>query len=200
MTIIGLTGTSGSGKNTVAKVFERFQIAHIDCDELARRVTRRGQPCVQELAERFPGVLNVDGSLNRRALAERCFTDENNLKSLNEITHRHILLEVDRRMAELEAEGFQYVCVTGAALIESGFNKRCDVMVCIHASRKTRIKRIVERDLLSTKEAEERIDAQRGDEYYSDGADYTIENNGKPDDLFERAAAVALQITQKGAV
>ena len=53
MTIIGLTGTSGSGKNTVAKVFERFQIAHIDCDELARRVTRRGQPCVQELAERL---------------------------------------------------------------------------------------------------------------------------------------------------
>ena len=66
--VIGLTGQSGAGKTTVCGVFRREGFDVIDADLISREVTRKGEPCLNELAEAFgSGILLPDGSLDRAA-------------------------------------------------------------------------------------------------------------------------------------
>lgn len=197
MTVIGLTGKSGAGKNAVAEIFRKFGISHIDCDRVSRQVTQARHPCLKELAQVFPDAIRRDGSLNRKELAAVCFSNPEKLSQLNQITHKHILLELRKQMEALEQTGFSFVCVNGATLIESGFADECDLLICVEASRNNRLKRIMERDMLTRQEAERRIDAQHGDDFYESKADYVIKNNGNDNDLFDSAAVVARKIMKK---
>lgn len=173
--IIGLTGPTGAGKSTISNVFAAYGAYIIDADRIARRVTKSGSPALLEIKNIFgDGVIMPDGELNRSALAKIVFNSEQELHKLNMITHKYIIDEINREAKNAEED---IVIIDAAALFESGADDFCDKIVCITASEDVRKKRIMMRDGISKQQAEERIHAQKNDDFYVSRSDYHIENN-----------------------
>ena len=183
MKIIGVTGGSGAGKTTVTKHFEKYDAEIIDADVLAREIVDAGMPALDEIKKEWPGVV-VGGVLDRKALAKIVFNDERELHKLNAITHKYVIDEINKRIDKSKKEIF---VIDAIALFESGLAHICDATICVIADKSTRIKRIMERDGLTLKEAEERINAQKSDDFYKENADYVIYNNDDGSDLEEIA-------------
>ena len=191
MRVIGLCGGSGSGKGTVAKIFERYQVQSIDTDAVYHKITSGKSDCLDEL-EGFFGrdIIGEDGGLDRRALGKIVFAEDGEKKRsvLNRIAHKHVLIEVRKMLDLLRSQGHRWAIVDAPMLFESGFNAECDSIVCVIADRNVRISRITERDGISPEAASARIASQLSDERLAQLCDYKIVNNG---DLAELEASVA---------
>lgn len=170
--VIGITGGSGCGKSHIAKRLSDMGCYVIDCDEIAREVTKRGEPCLLEIKEFFGEDILKDGELNRKKLAGIVFADSKKLQKLDEITHKFIKERIYNRINEAKCDT---VIVDGAVLLESGLV--CDKMVGILADKQVRKARIMLRDGLSELEADRRISAQQEDEFYLKNCDIALYNN-----------------------
>ncbi len=97
--VIGLTGQTGAGKTTVADGLRHFGYQVIKADEIARLVTEKGSPVLQELAAVFgKDILKEDGTLDRALLAERAFATPEETKLLNGVTHPEILRLINKKI------------------------------------------------------------------------------------------------------
>jgi dephospho-CoA kinase len=189
--IIGLTGGSGSGKMLISQVFEEYGIMVINADQIARKVAERSTPCLEELREYFGDeIIDEDGNLKRRLLANIAFADKEKTRMLNQITHKYIRIENDRLMERYKAEGRRGVLMDAPVLIESGFYKKCHIVISVLSERETRAKRIVARDNIPFVDAYRRIDAQQNDEFYIKHSHYVIYNNGDIQDALAQAKQV----------
>lgn len=178
---IGICGSSGSGKGYVCKRFSTYGYKWIDTDRVYRDLATPKSQCVKELREYFgTGILNDDGSLNRGALSKTVFEGEDSkkrLSKLNEITHRHIKKVTESIILQSERNGYKGVLIDAPVLFESGFDKMCDVTVCVTAPRETKLKRIIDRDNISVEKAEARINSQLSDETLKQRCTYEIDNS-----------------------
>lgn len=190
---IGLTGQTGSGKSVVAAFWAERGAAIIDADAIAREVTKPGHPCLKALAEAFsPDILRADGSLDRKALAARAFTDPAATKKLTGITHPYILALCRERAAQARTAGAPFVVFDAPLLFESGLSDDCDLTVAVLADPDTRRARIRARDALTEAEARQRMRTQPNDFYYIARADRILYNNGDTEALRAQAEAVLL--------
>ena len=172
--IIGLTGQSGAGKSTAAQVFEQNGFAVINADSLVKRVYEQNEYCLHAVAARFGSdIINPDGTLNRKLLAKRAFSSEENTRALGGIVHPFVLSEF---LNELKgASG--YAVFDAPQLFESGIDIICDTVVSVVAEESTRLARIMNRDGITEDEARQRINAQFSEEFFRANSDYIIENN-----------------------
>ena len=178
ITVIGLTGLSGSGKSTVADIFKSRGAAVIDCDVLARSVTEKGKPCLNELADEFGGeILQNDGSLNRKALAKIAFSTDESTKRLNKITHAYIMKEIEKSISDYKAAGKKTILLDAPQLFESGADKMCDFTVCVIAQRNTAEQRIILRDKIDANSAAMRLDRQFTNDFFKSHSDFIINND-----------------------
>lgn len=177
MKVYGLTGKSGAGKSTVAKILAEKGFFVIDGDKVARQITERQSPILPILAERFGSdiILN-DGTLDRGLLASRAFADETATKALNEITHPEIHRIFENEISKAKRMGFDFCIIDAAALLESPSKKLCEEIIVVTAPVEIRLERILSRDKISREQAMTRINAQKKDEYYLDSADIIIRN------------------------
>ncbi len=176
MVIVGLTGGSGSGKTMLCEMLAQRGVHVIDADKISRRVVEPGMSALDEIVAFFgDGVLHKDGTLNRRKLGGIVFADPEKLGMLNNITHKYIIEQIRRELAEVRED---IVVIDAPALIESGAVDMCDYVVVLVADEDVRIRRIMERDGLSYDEATERIAAQGMDSQYIRYADIVAENSG----------------------
>ncbi len=172
MRIIGVTGGTGGGKTTVTKILKE-QGAHIvDADVVARKVVAPGYSALREIEREWNVVEN--GVLDRKALAKIVFSNEAELHKLNGIVHKYVIEEIKSQLADCKKEIF---VIDAIALFESGLADLCDVTVAVIADRDVRCKRIMARDGLTKDEALMRINAQKSDDFYINGADVVIYNN-----------------------
>ena len=184
MKIIGLAGGSGAGKGEVCKAFAAYGIESIDTDRISREVTRKGSDCLRELVSHFSDdILDPDGELNRRRLADIVFADKEKLEILNKITHGYILSECRARIAEMDQEDKNAVIIDAPLLFESKFSKHCDIIISVTAETSTRLERIIKRDNLSLDQAVRRIENQKSDDFYIRNSTYLINNNGTIRDI-----------------
>ena len=184
MKIIGLTGPSGSGKGTAARILETHGVPTIDTDEVYRKILIPPSPCLNELKATFgSGVIKVDGTLDRKALAAIVFADRDSLSLLNKVTHKYILERTKKRIAYRRRCGAPAVTVDAPALFEAGFENHCDFVIAVIAERDSRIERIMQRDGLDRTAAQRRIDGQPPDEFYTRRSDYVIRNDGSSEEL-----------------
>ena len=186
MLIIGLTGPSGSGKGVVASIFARYGVPSIDTDAVYHDLLIPPSPCLCELTQRFgTGILNHDGTLNRKALAAVVFAEGHDaeLRDLNRIAHYHVLAVVRQRLTAYHVDGMPAVLVDAPQLFESEFNNECDRILAVLAPREARLARIMKRDGLSSEAANARLAAQKSDEFFTLHSHDVIFNDGSEADL-----------------
>ncbi len=200
MVTVGLCGGSGSGKGTLCAIFGEMGIPSFDCDAVYHGMISSDSEVTQELAEVFGSeILSPIGGVDRRRLAAIVFSPERRdaLKTLNEITHRHVKSACFSWLDEMRKAGCAAVIVDAPLLFESGFDSFCDMTVALTASRETRIARITARDGIGREAAEKRIDAQIGDAELARLSDTVIENNGGKAELRLSAEALLNKILKE---
>lgn len=176
--IIGITGKTGSGKSTVCAILRDMGCFVCDADKIAHRVMEKGSPLLKKIADTF-GKDTVDpyGNLDRAKLAERAFATKEATEKLNRLTHPAILEVSFKEIENAIDNGYKLCFYDAAALFESGADKKCDFTVCVQAPPEVRLERIMVRDGLTKEKALERMNAQKSDNYYSEKADFIIDNS-----------------------
>lgn len=190
--LIGLTGQSGAGKSTVSKLFERLGAKIINADEIVTNLYTPGSYCLKAVAAAFGGdIINGDGTLNRRLLAERAFSSKENTAALNAIVHPF----VTARLFELLKGAKGVVVFDAPQLFESGADVICDSIIAVVADEKLRIKRITTRDNITEEQAVSRIKAQYSEDFFREHADIIIENNSDERNLLRKGEEAYKNIT-----
>lgn len=165
--VVGLTGPTGAGKTTVADTWRAQGAYIIDTDQLARLVTAIVSPCLSQLADTFsPAILNADGTLNRTELAKRAFSSPENTQRLNAITHPAIIALTQEEIKKAGEQGYSVAVVDAPLLYEAQADRLCDEIVAVTAPKEARIQRIMSRDALTREQAEQRMSAQKNDDFY----------------------------------
>ena len=184
MKIIGITGPSGSGKSTLTEHFASLGIPTIDADALYHSMLVPPSECLEAIRSQFgDNVFLPDGRLDRTALSAVVFNDEHKLTLLNKTVLGIVIKEIRKQIFHLSDMGEKAVAVDAPTLIESGFNKECDVVISVLSSPALRIDRIAERDNISKEKAEERVHAQKEDKFYIEASDHIIINSGSVEDF-----------------
>jgi dephospho-CoA kinase len=193
--IIGVTGGIGSGKSTVSHILQDLGAKVIDADRIAREVTRKGEPALSELVEYFgTEILNSSGELSRKKLADMVFGNQEKVDKLNEITHHHILREINSIIERLKGQENTGIIVLDVPIpVKHGFLDIVDEVWTVTADKEVRIKRIMDRSKLTQQDAVNRINAQKSDEEYIRLADNVLYNNGSVEELEKTVAHLFIQ-------
>lgn len=172
---VGLTGNIGSGKSTVAKVFSALNIPVYHADEEAKKFLDTPEVLARLQATFGSSVIN-DDRVERKALAEIVFNDDQKLKELNNIIHP--LVKDDYKRWCENHKHFSYTLQEAAILVESGFYRLMDKVVVVSAPQETRILRIMERDQATRREVMSRMKKQFSESQLRAHADFVIDNSG----------------------
>ena len=179
---IGVTGQIGSGKTTAAKILTSFGAVVIDADHIGHQVVDRSVPLRKKLARQFGGeILTPSGKLSRKRLARLAFADEAAKQRLNRLVHPFLLKELRRQMKEL-AKRHNVVVIDAALLLDWELDRPMDLVLVIHASQETRLKRLAARGI-SKEDALARQKAQVPFSEYRKRADYVVLNNSTVEKL-----------------
>lgn len=191
MITIGITGRSGCGKSTVTGIFKAHQVPFFDGDQASRELLLPGSPCLPLLAERFGAdILDEQGALRRRLLADRAFKTPEGTAALNKITHPAILQLARQAQKAARESGAPLFLVDGAVLLDTPFEAICDRFLVITAPYEQSVARICARDGISPAMAMRRLDAQPTEEYLQSRANYLLCNDGTAAQLQEKAQAL----------
>jgi len=184
MVIVALTGGIGSGKSTVAGMFKDEGAYVIDFDHLARSVVEPDKPAWRDIVDYFgPEILSPDRTLNRSALAEIVFSDDESRKALEGFTHPRIFKESDALVKAIKRKDpFSVVIIDFPLLFELELNKKFDRVIVVYVPRAVQLKRIIERDGLAREEAEKRLNSQVSIEEKRSLSDYIINSEGDLND------------------
>jgi dephospho-CoA kinase len=179
MIIVGLTGSVGTGKSTVANFFEELGAYVIDWDELAREVVRPHSRAWKEIIECFgKDVLNENLTINRQKLAKIVFTEKDKVTKLNRIVHPEVFKEDERIINGIKNHDPDALVVKDIPLLfELTHPIFTDKTVVVSASEETQLKRLEEKGM-SRDDARNRIRSQLPLEEKIKSADFVINNNG----------------------
>lgn len=180
MTVIGITGQSGSGKSLLAETLTRRGYIHADADAIYHDLLETSETMRVELVAAFGEGILRDGKIDRRALAARVFGkgNEKRLKRLNKITHKYVCRECVRLIRAANDAKKKGILLDAPLLIEARLDKLCDLVVCVFAPEGVRLARIAERDGLSEVEAMRRLRSQPSAAFYADKCDFAFYNGG----------------------
>ena len=186
MKIIGICGTSGSGKSTICNYFQSKGHKVCDCDRLYSEIITPPSKCLDEIENCFgSSVICSDGKLNRKALAEIIFSSAEKREALNAITFSHIKKELFVMIENAKDEEFFFI--DAPLLFESGIDKMCYKTLCVVAPREKKIERLCERDGLGKDFVSKRLNAQIKDEELIKLCDLVIVNDSDIKTLYNKA-------------
>ncbi|MBE7177779.1 MAG: dephospho-CoA kinase [Mucilaginibacter polytrichastri] len=173
---IGLTGGIGSGKSTVARIFEVLGIPVFYADDAAKKLMTDDAEVVKAIRENFGDEAYLEnGQLNRSYIAGRVFNDEAQLKVLNGIVHPATFRAMDR-WADAQ-RNVPYVVKEAALLFESGSYKQSDHTVLVLSPEALRIRRIMNRDGITEEQVRARMSKQMSDAEKEKRAGFTLQND-----------------------
>lgn len=172
---IGITGGIGSGKSTVAKIFEAFGIPCYYADSNAKRLMVEDDEVKSDLIAYFGEELYPEGVLNRAWLAQKIFESEEDRQFVNGVVHPAVAKDFEKWADEQSAP---YVLREAAILFETGGYKSSDANILVTAPEEVRIERVMNRDGVDRQSVVARIRSQWSDEHKSKLADFIILNDG----------------------
>jgi dephospho-CoA kinase len=171
---IGITGGIGSGKTTVAKVFETLGIPVYYADDEAKRIMNEDEELKKKIIAIFGDESYENGKLNRAYLASIVFNDSYKLDLLNSFVHPATIKDAEQWMQNKKAP---YALKEAALLFESGAAKNSDYVIGVTAPKHLRIKRVMERDKATRDEVLKRINRQIEEDIKMKLCDFLIVND-----------------------
>ncbi len=195
--VVGLTGGIGTGKSSALKVFSRLGAATVSLDQIAHDQARPGRPAYKLIVKDFGScILKNDGTIDRALLGRVIFSDKRAKAGLERATHPLILKE----MTQLIGKKKGVVIVDVPLLFEKKLQDKFDATVVIACKPNEQIKRIINRDGVSSSEARRRIAAQLPLAKKVSMADVTIHNDKSPRHLSAKVREyfLGLDLTFRG--
>lgn len=182
--IVALTGGIGSGKTTVSDEFSRLGVPVVDADIIARQVVKPGTVALRKIAEYFgPSILLEDGTLNRKKLRERIFSQPDEKRWLNSLLHPLIQLATRQQISAIEAP---YVLWVVPLLVENNLYSRANRILVVDVSIQTQLQRTMARDGTSLHQAQQILAAQTSRELRLSLADDVLNNDGSTSELINQ--------------
>ena len=182
MKVIGLTGSIGSGKSSVARLLAACDAEVLDADELARQARRE---LAAEICRAFPLACR-EGRPNDRLLAQIVFSNEEALRKLERIIHPYVRRRISERIEQARAGGEGLLVVEAPLLFETGWNPGYDGVLVVTAPDEARYRRVKRRSGLSRSEFYRRDAAQLPQHEKAARADWVIYNGGSLAELRRR--------------
>jgi dephospho-CoA kinase len=182
---IGLTGGIGSGKTAVSRMLAARGAHVIDADRVGHEIYSPGKPAWNDLVGEFGDeIVAADGTIDRKRLGARVFSDRAALDRLNAILHPRMADEIRERIVRRRADGERApIVVEAAVLIEAGWDRLVDEVWLVTAPAGQAVARVVGDRGLPTAEVERRISSQISDEARARRAQVRIDNSGTLGDL-----------------
>ena len=189
---IGLTGGIASGKTTVAGLFRAWGAFVADADLISRHALDPGTDCFEKTVAAFGrGIVQADGTVDRKKVAGIVFSDPEALATLNGIIHPYVRETIRACSKKAFSEAPDRLIVWDVPLLfETGYEKEVARTVVVTARQDLRIQRIVARDGSTKAAALRRIRAQMPDREKVRRADVVIRNNGSWAELEQRTREV----------
>lgn len=172
---VGITGGIGSGKSTVARIFELLGIPVYYADTAAKEIMHTDEALKMAVKEHFgTEIYGPDGKLDRAALGKIVFNDKDKLELLNSIVHPATIRHSDEWA---NRQTSPYVIKEAALLFESGSFQYLDKIIGVFAPQPMRIERVMKRDHVTREEVLARINKQIDDNIKMRLCDYVIHND-----------------------
>jgi len=171
---IGLTGGIGSGKSTVAKIFEVLGIPVYYADAANRRLVNEDPQIIKNIIQNFGDKSYVDGKLNRAYIASIVFNNPDKLALLNAISHPATIEDANKWMQQ---QSSPYVIKEAALIFESGSAENLDLVIGVYAPAPLRIKRTMDRDKITQEEVKKRMERQINEELKMKLCDHVVIND-----------------------
>ena len=189
--IIGITGSSGAGKSTICELLEvTYKLEIINADKISRKLSRKGTSYVIDIIDKFgKDIVDENGELKRKKLAEIIYNDPQKREVLNECTFKYITKEIKKQIKKLKEKN-ETIIIDAPLLFESGLDKICDKIIGVISNKEIQIERIVARDNIDYEDAEKRLKAQQTNQFYIEKCDDIIENNNNYKKMVEEVKKI----------
>ena len=193
---IGLTGSIGTGKSTVAKMFQELGAYVIDADKIVHELLKR-KDVKEKIREAFGDVFDSKGEVDRKKLASIVFNNPEKKKILENILHPLVFQEINRFFKEVEKKDPKAVAIAEVPLmIETGSYKNYDKIIVVYAPEELQLKRLLEKGM-SKEEAIKRIKSQMPIDEKVKYADIVIENTSTLGDLRKKVEEVYKKLKEE---
>jgi len=184
---VGLTGSIGSGKSTIAGVFKVLGIPVYTADDEAKKILDLPEVVQLIVTEFGAGLLTEEGKIHRQMLAAIVFNNANSLAKLNSIIHPRVKKHFTDWMSN--QTDTPYLIQEAAIIYESGFDVFFDKMIVVAAPAEERIARVVKRDVMARDQVLLRMDKQWNEALKLKKADFVI-HNGENDMAIQQVLAI----------
>lgn len=183
--IIGITGGIGTGKSTVLKILEeKYGFVVFEADKIGHELMKKGNKTYDKIVKHFGNeILDSDLVINRKALSDIVFHDNEKLNHLNNMIHPAVISKIKSEIEKYRLEnGTDKFVIEAALLIESGCDKICDWVWYIYADTPVRIERLIKSRGMSEKQIDTVMKNQLEKEDFIKNTDYVIDNSGSIED------------------
>jgi dephospho-CoA kinase len=171
---IGLTGGIGSGKSTVAKIFETLGVPVYYADDASKRIMNENEELKADIQKKFGEETYNNGELNRKHLASIVFNNPEKLALLNSIVHPATIQDAEEWMKKQTAP---YAIKEAALIFESGSQEFLDKVIGVYAPEALRINRVMQRDSINRDEVISRMNKQINEKIKMRLCDYVVTND-----------------------
>jgi dephospho-CoA kinase len=192
MLAVGLTGGVASGKTTVARILKEEGAILLDADQIARELVEPRTPTWAEVVKAFgPDILDEEGAIRRKKLADLAFSDPRRRRRLNEILHPPIKKEIARRLKEIGRSNPDAIVIVDAALlVETGDYREMDRLIVVTSTEVQQLERLWQRDGTGREQALAILSSQLEAEEKVKVADFVIRNEGSLEETKKRTREV----------
>ena len=181
MRVIGITGGVGAGKSTILSFLEKDpSMKVVRTDETAHKLCEIGGSCYEPLIDILSReVLASDGTIDRKKMAAKIFSDKDILSRVNDLIHpavkEYVLNDIEK---EKNTGVYNWYFLEAALLIEEGYDKICDELWYVYADQNVRRERLKASRGYSDEKIDSIMASQSSDEVFRKYCAHTIDNSG----------------------
>jgi dephospho-CoA kinase len=182
---IAITGGIGSGKSVVSNIVQQLGYPVINADDIAKELMQSDDSIKKRILKAFGKESYTDNIPNTKYLAEKVFSNKENVQKINAIMHPVTIKKIE----ELSKNYFlkhKVVFVESALVYEAKLDKSFDFIILIYSDKKIRIERSAKRSNITETEIKRRMESQIPDDKKKERVHFVIENNSSVEDLKSR--------------
>lgn len=201
MIVIGITGSIGMGKTTVANILRDMGVPVHDSDASVHRMLGAGGEAVAAVGKKFPETLQKDEQgnafIDRQILGRTVFADRQKKRELEDILHPLVRADSDKFKEVMRQRAHNLVALDIPLLFETGGENRVDVTICVTASAAAQRERVLARPGMTSQKFDRIVAGQLPDSEKRAKADYVLESEGGLEETRQKLQKILDQISAK---